>query len=183
MKTTTEACLKAWDQESLTRFAAGDADILVLGRPTLGGLATLVEAARVREYLTPFDRQSVGREVRAGLGELKIRSTELAADLVNLANSFVDQFDLQQARLRIEVTRSQSCPKFHCDNVNVRLVTTYVGPTTEYQYAGECITHRAPLGGLVFLKGHRHPTHGDTVHHRSPEVPIGERRLCVAIDF
>ena len=43
--------------------------------------------------------------------------------------------------------------------------------------------HAARLGGLVFLKGHGHPNHRDTVHHRSPDVPVGEKRLCVAIDY
>ena len=103
--------------------------------------------------------------------------------VIDLVTAFLDQFDLQQARLRIEITRTQSCPKFHSDNVHIRLVTTYLGPTTEYQYAGTNEIHTAPLGGLVFLKGHGHPNHRDTVHHRSPEVPVGEKRLCVAIDY
>jgi hypothetical protein len=34
----------------------------------------------------------------------------------------------------------------------------------------------------VLLKGHRHPTHTDSVLHRSPPMRPGTRRLCVAID-
>lgn len=172
----------AWDSEAVAAFAAGDDDILVLDRQHLGDLEEAVQGARVREYLAPVRRESAAREVRAGLGELRIKSRELASDLTGLVTSFLDQFDFPDARLRIEVTRSQPCPNFHSDRVHVRLVTTYRGPTTEYQYAGEAATHVAPLHGLVFLKGSRHPTHRDTVHHRSPEVPAGERRLCVAID-
>ncbi|MEM8679255.1 MAG: DUF1826 domain-containing protein [Planctomycetota bacterium] len=184
MRPTTTAPITAWDTEVVTEFATtANDDILVLARDPRVSLGPAVEAARVHEYLVPVDRDNVAFEVRAGLGELRINSFELANDLIDLVNSFLDQFGLQQARLRVEVTRSQSCPKFHCDNVHVRLVTTYVGPTTEYQYAGESATHVAPLFGLVFLKGHRHPNHQDRVHHRSPEVPLGEKRLCVAIDF
>lgn len=181
---TTKEQITAWDTVAVSDFAAAeDADILVLNRRPLEGIGAAVQAGRIREYLAPVDRQRVGFEVRSGLRELRLNSRELSEDLIKMVNTFLDQFDLQEARLRIEITRTQACPKFHVDNINVRLVTTYLGPTTEYQYAGENKTHTAPLGGLVFLKGHKHPTYRDTVHHRSPEVPTGLRRLCVAIDY
>ncbi|MEM9351829.1 MAG: DUF1826 domain-containing protein [Planctomycetota bacterium] len=175
--------ITAWNAETVADFAAGSPDILVLKRPPLNNLGPVVQAGRIHEFLATVRRQKIALEVRAGLGEFRIRSPELASDLINLLTSFLDQFDLPEARLRIEISRSQPCPKFHSDNIHVRMVTTYVGPTTEYQYAGESTTHAAPLQGLVFLKGNHHPTHHDTVHHRSPEVPAGEKRLCVAIDY
>ncbi|MEL6109908.1 MAG: DUF1826 domain-containing protein [Planctomycetota bacterium] len=183
MQHTITELTPAWDKVAVTEFVTGRDDILLLARSPLENLRPIVQAGRVREYLAPIRRERIGFEIRAGLGELRIKSRELTADLIGLATSFLDQFDLQQAKLRIEITRSQSCPKFHCDNVNVRLVTTYVGPTTQYQHSGDTATHNAPLYGLVFLKGHRHPTHRDSVHHRSPEVTSGEKRLCVAIDY
>lgn len=183
MPSATTEPITAWDTGAVTEFAAGNADILVLKRRPLDHLGPTVQAGRVHEYLAPVRRQKVPFEVRAGLGELQIKSPELAADLICLVTSFLDQFDLREARLRVEITRTQSCPKFHCDNVNVRMVTTYLGPTTEYQFAGESATQVAPLYGLVFLKGRRNATHRDEVHHRSPEVPPGEKRLCVAIDY
>jgi hypothetical protein len=76
-----------------------------------------------------------------------------------------------------------TCPKFHCDNVRVRLVTTYLGPGTEYVGADAPQEVRsAPAFALVFLKGHKHPTHADAVHHRSPALPPGGKRLCVILD-
>ena len=181
---TTKEQITAWDTVAVTEFAASKGtDVLVLDRRPLDGLGAAVESARIHEYFAPVRRERIGFEVRSGLRELRLTSPELSEDLIKMANTFLDQFDLEEARLRIEITRTQSCPKFHSDNVNVRLVTTYLGPTTEYQYAGDSATHIAPLGGLVFLKGHKHPTFGDTVHHRSPEVPAGQRRLCVAIDY
>lgn len=180
---TTANLITAWDDESIKSFAEGDDDVFVFTRTPLEGLGEAVLAGRVHEYIAPVRRDRVGFEVRGGLGELRLKSRELADDLITLVQSFLDQFDLPEARLRIEITRSQSCPKFHSDNVHVRLVTTYVGPTTEYQKAGDDTTLVAPLGGLVFLKGHRHPTHRDAVHHRSPVVPNDVKRLCVAIDY
>lgn len=183
MQSTTTEPIIGWDSGAIAAFAAGGSDILVLARSPLADLGPAVHGGRVHEYFAPVQRQNVAFEVRAGLGELRLESHALAADLISLVNSFLDQFSLRQARLRVEITQSQSCPKFHCDNVHVRLVTTYVGPTTEYQRAGEATTHAAPLHGLVFLKGHKHPSHRDSIHHRSPEIPAGEKRLCVAIDY
>ncbi len=183
MQSATEQTIAAWDPGAVREFVDGANDILVLRRHAPSDLASVVQAGRIHEYLAPVCREKVGFEVRSGLGELRIKSPELATDLISLVTSFLDQFSLEQARLRIEITRTQSCPKFHSDHVHVRLVTTYFGPTTEYQFAGESTAYVAPLGGLVFLKGHRHPTHRDSVHHRSPQVPAGERRLCIAIDF
>ena len=183
MRSTTKQPITIWDSEVVSTFATGGDDILALSRNPLMSLGPAVQAGRVQEYLTPFRRENAGFEVRSGLGELRIKSPELAEDLCSLMLAFLDQFDLEEARMRVEITQTQSCPKFHCDYVHVRLVSTYLGPTTEYQHAGESATHVAPLGGLVFLKGHRNPTHQNSVHHRSPEVPVGDKRLCVAIDY
>jgi len=173
----------AWDSKTVAEFTEGPADILVLRRNAPSDFAEEVQAARVHEYLAPITREKAGFEIRAGLGELRLKSAALEEDLTKLVNAFLDQFELEKARLRIEITQTQSCPKFHSDHVNVRLVTTYLGQTTEYQFSGESSAYVAPLGGLVFLKGKNHPTHSDSVHHRSPEVPIGQKRLCVAIDY
>ena len=102
---------------------------------------------------------------------------------IALSRDFLAQFGVEEASLRVEVVDKQACPKFHCDNVRVRLVTTYHGPATEYVRADEPdLVRSAPLFALVFLKGHQHPNHADAVHHRSPGVPPGEKRLCVILD-
>ena len=173
----------AWDRLAVSEFDKGNVDILVLTRPPIVDVEAAVENGRIREYLAPVSRDRVGFEVRGGLGELSLKSGVFAEDVIQLVTSFFDHFGPKQIQLRMEITRTQSCPKFHTDNVHVRLVTTYLGPTTEYQFAGENTVRSAPLNGLVFLKGHRHPTHCNTVHHRSPPVAAGQRRLCVAIDF
>lgn len=173
----------AWDTSVVSDFAKGHADILVLNRQSMDNLGPIVDAGRVHEYQAPVSKEKAGYEIRGGLRELCLKSRELEADLIGLVHSFLDQFELEQAKLRIEIVRTRSCPKFHCDNVNVRMVTTYVGPCTEYQFSGETKIHTAPVGGLVFLKGHQNPTCQDTVHHRSPDVSPDQRRLFVAIDF
>ncbi|MEM6362777.1 MAG: DUF1826 domain-containing protein [Planctomycetota bacterium] len=172
-----------WDSAMVTEFANGNADILILPRQTLQNVDAIVRPSCVGEYLTPVRRDNAEYEVRNALRELKVSSQDFAADLSGLVFAFLEQFDVPRAKLRVEITQTQSCPKFHSDYVHIRLVTTYLGPTTEYQYAGDGRIHDAPLGGLVFLKGHRNQTHRDSIHHRSPQVPANVKRLCVAIDF
>jgi hypothetical protein len=107
----------------------------------------------------------------------------LAADVAAVAHSFLVQFGAARASLRVEVVTTNTCPKFHCDNVRVRVVTTYHGPGTEYVFAATPDDiHQGPTGALMFLKGHKHPTHADAVLHRSPMVPPGVKRLCVVLD-
>ncbi len=173
----------AWLPESVAAFAFGGDDILVLDRvpPQIDVVEIL--AGRIHEYRASVTRNTVDEHVACGLAELGIECSVLKRDIAELAQSFLVQFQLRTLRLRIEIANIQSCPKFHCDNVNIRLVTTYYGPTTEYQFVGDQLVHTAPLYGLVFLKGHKHQTHRDLVLHRSPEVPAGTKRLCVVIDF
>jgi hypothetical protein len=173
----------AWDGEVVAAFDGGAEDILVMQRPPLPGIAEAVATARVlywRSTVTAAD--AVARAAEA-LDALRIVHPVLAADIVGLSRSFLTQFGVEEASLRVEVVDKQSCPKFHCDNVRIRLVTTYHGPTTEYVRADEPdLVRAAPLFALVFLKGHKHSSHADAVHHRSPGVPPGGKRLCVILD-
>lgn len=183
MPSATTDSTSVWDSTAVSAFAKGNDDVLIVERRPLAGLEAAVQSARVHECYVAIKRENAASEVRAALREIRIKSSELEEDMIKVVNSFFDQFHVAKANLRVEILLTQPCPNFHCDNVHVRLVTTYFGPTTEYQYAGEGTTRSAPLCGFVFLKGHRHPTHRDTVHHRSPEICDGDKRLCMAIDY
>lgn len=172
-----------WSQEALTAFEAGRGDILVLERPALAVDTVEINSGHVHEYRASTTRRTIEGHVTCGLAEVGVGCEVLKRDIIRLAQSFLVQFRQQTLRLRIEIVNIQSCPKFHIDNVNMRLVTTYVGPTTEYQFIDDAAIHVTPLYGLVFLKGHKHPTHSDKALHRSPEMPPGTKRLCVAINF
>ena len=181
--TSTTKHVHAWDRDVLAEFATGHDDVLVVERPVLDNIAQTVEKGLLHDYLAVVTRANVEQEARTALRELELNSLELETDINRLLNSFLDQFDLQSVNFRIEIVESRSCPKFHCDNVNVRMVTTYFGAATEYKYNHEEIIRSASTGGLVFMKGHQYPTHQNNAVHRSPDVQDGERRLCVVIDF
>lgn len=99
------------------------------------------------------------------------------------------------------------CPRFHVDRVGVRLVTTLVGPGTEY-LASEHVNRamlghaaggasdassgllrpgaviaRAEPGDVVLMKGESWPGNaGGGAVHRSPPPQAGAPRLVVTID-
>jgi hypothetical protein len=173
----------AWDGAAVAAFDSGREDVLVVQRPPLPGIADAVATARVLYWRSSVTPASAEARAAEALDSLRIASPALAADIVALARSFLGQFSVGEASMRVEVVDKQSCPKFHCDNVRVRLVVTYHGPATEYVRADAPDAIRAaPLFALVFLKGHQHPNHADAVHHRSPGVLPGEKRLCVILD-
>jgi len=184
MKTSTQhrTVALAWDMAELIELKTGPQDICVLDRQGFPQPTEAIGQASVTDFRTRIARTTAAGKVAAGLRHLRLVDAELQADIVRIAVSFLQAFERRTANLRLEIVDTQSCPKFHCDNVYVRLVTTYVGPATEYQFVGEPAIHRAGQGSLVFLKGHQHPTHRDSVHHRSPAIPAGGRRLCVVLD-
>lgn len=173
----------AWDGVGVAAFDQGGEDVLVVERPPLMGIAESIATARVLYWRSVVTAASAEVRAAEALDALRIASPAIVADIIALSLSFLAQFGADEVSLRVEVVDKQSCPKFHCDNVRMRLVTIYHGPTTEYVRvdAPEAI-RVAPLFALVFLKGCQHPNHADAVHHRSPAVPPGSKRLCVILD-
>ncbi len=66
-----------------------------------------------------------------GLGEGQGPSA-LARDAGELALAAGAVLKTRYVRLRFDVSRQRSCPKFHVDHVRARLLCTYRGPGTEY---------------------------------------------------
>ncbi len=183
MQSTTPKPIRVWDAPVVERFLAGTEDILVLDREPLEHLSGAIRAGRVHEYQAEVTAETARHRVAAGLRELAIDSEPFLSDVSGLVIAFLSHFVQTRAGLRIELVQTQSCPKFHCDNVSVRLITTYHGPTTEYRYVNDETVHVAPRYGLVFLKGYKHPTHQGSVLHRSPKVPNREKRLFVVLNI
>jgi hypothetical protein len=143
-----------------------------------------VSDAPVHEQRLTITRELAGAQVADALQETGILSTVLPKEMIRTVEFFAELFGQTQMELRWEVTDQQSCPKFHCDNVYVRMLITYFGPTTEFIDQEEPgIIYRAPLHALVFLKGHKHPTYQDRILHRSPEFSSGDKRLCMIVNF
>lgn len=127
----------------------------------------------------------------------------LIEDVVTLADAIAFLFETDTIGLRLRCLESAMCPRFHCDNIPVRLVATYHGPGSEWlpEWAVNRQGLGAPhpekpeividsdavqqlqVGDLALLKGSGwigNEAHG--LVHRSPNLPAGSRRLLLTID-
>ena len=129
-------------------------------------------------------------------------------DISKLVKLFCELFDEDHAWLRIDAITKPMCPRFHTDYVRCRLVTTYVGPGT--QWLPHHLVNRSKLGpgnqgqpddksGLfqknvkieqldighvALLKGESWDgNNGSGLVHRSPHAEKEYKRLYMTIDF
>ncbi len=110
-------------------------------------------------------------------------------DAVMLAHHFCDALGVARFELRLEVVTTDSCRKFHADYVRARLITTYVGPGTDWLNTddaarvacGEKPTNinRMRTGDVGIFKG-KLATSQPAIH-RSPPISssAGQRLLLV----
>ncbi|GGY02060.1 hypothetical protein GCM10007160_32520 [Litchfieldella qijiaojingensis] len=112
-------------------------------------------------------------------------------------------FDTDTVGVRLRILDGAMCPRFHVDNLAVRLVTTYAGPGSEW--LPEHAVNRAGLGAprpqkpdplrdpaairhlatgeVALLKGEGWiGNEGHGLVHRSPHPPAGVKRLLLALD-
>jgi hypothetical protein len=165
-------------------FERGQQDILIVEQEPVPKLAGAISTARVVNTKGIVSSEDVDFKVTAAMAELALECPAFAERVIQLVRSFLAQFNRDTVTLRIETVNKATCPKFHCDNVRMRMFCTFLGPGTEYVLndAPDDI-RRAPTFSLVFLKGKKHLKHADTVHHRSPAVSPDDKRLCVVLDY
>jgi hypothetical protein len=177
-----------WTDEAVREINAAGSDIVVVRRPPPVECGPLVAGGTLGAVRFTTAARGAATKIDRGLAKLDLvkparQRAAVADDILSLVCGMLAVFSWPRVEVRLDLTDEQSCPKFHCDNVFVRLVTTYVGPGTEYiEMPAADTVHRAAPGSIVLLKGHRHPTHADRVLHRSPPLRPGTRRLSVAID-
>ena len=136
------------------------------------------------------------------------KTLPLFKDIYNLVDLFCNLFDEKRAWVRLDSIDKPMCPRFHTDYVKCRLVTTYVGPAT--QWLPHELVNRSKLGhgnqgqpddksGLflentdieqlnvghvALLKGESWAGNkGAGLVHRSPHDKNGYNRLYLTIDF
>lgn len=112
----------------------------------------------------------------------------LAADVGMLAARFARIMRAKAIRLRLDVVDTDSCRRFHQDQVTARLLCSYRGAGTEYGLAGPDGTpadiQRMRTGWVGLFRGRRWPACGaGRLVHRSPPIgESGETRLLLVID-
>ncbi|PCC97534.1 DUF1826 domain-containing protein [Halopseudomonas pelagia] len=126
---------------------------------------------------------------------------EFVADVGYLVSLFACLLDARAVGVRLRTLDKAMCPRWHVDKVAVRLITSYVGPGSEW--LTEQDSPRQQLGGpaadscnddvaarafacgeVALLKGERwHGNEGRGLVHRSPRLPLGQRRLLLTLDW
>ena len=132
----------------------------------------------------------------------------LFRDISKVVNIFCDLFKVNNAWLRLDAIDGPMCPRFHVDNVKCRLVTTYLGPGTQWlpnntlnrdnlghgnhgesdESSGLFLKNddirQFDAGHLALLKGETWPgNEGKGLVHRSPQKYSKYKRLYMTIDF
>ena len=131
----------------------------------------------------------------------------LRDDVASLLARFAALSRVAEARVFFGVIRDDQCTKFHVDAVSLRLVTTYLGPGTEWvpdeavdrRALGRMIrcpaeanaaivpvtsaVRRAKAGHVLVLKGSRHESAagGGAVHRSPPIASRGALRVALVV--
>lgn len=120
------------------------------------------------------------------------------ADLKWLVSAFACLLGARRIGLRLRALDKAMCPRFHVDHVPVRLITTYAGVGSQWLAEGamdrrqlgqanaepHADVQQLSSGDVALLKGEKwHGNEGFGLIHRSPQPPVGERRLILTLDW
>lgn len=127
----------------------------------------------------------------------------LVDDIATIAEAMAFLFETRTIGLRLRLLDGAMCPRFHCDNLPVRLVTTYVGPGSEWlpedainrqglgaphpdkpeiATDGAAVRRLSP-GDIGLIKGSGWiGSEKRGLVHRSPALESGSKRLLMSID-
>lgn len=125
----------------------------------------------------------------------------LAADMAALAEAYIRRTGAARVKLRFERVVGRGCRFFHVDYVDMRLITTYAGPGTEYVADGDADrsalgkgenravvrdatkVRRLPTYAVAFFRGEAAPgNRGKGDIHRSPAATRANPRLVFVVD-
>jgi hypothetical protein len=115
----------------------------------------------------------------------------LVSDIALLARYFCEALRLDRFEVRLEIVTTDSCRKFHADYVSARLITTYVGPGTEWLDGADARRvaegaqprqiNRLDTGDVGIFKG-KLATLSPAIHRSPPIAGTGEQRLLLVLN-
>jgi hypothetical protein len=180
---------------------AGDVGAVLesIHRPEVGlatwtrALAPCVQAGAVRsiDRLTGCFhwRLTVGGLAALRSAAAPLVGNPMARDLQQLAATFFDVVRCPSILVRMERVDDDACRKFHADYKPVRLITTYVGPGTEWilrddDPGKESAIRRLSAGHVGLFKGRAYAGFEEPfLLHRSPPIAnTATTRLLAVID-
>lgn len=126
--------------------------------------------------------------------------TAFLADINWLLSAYACLLGAKRIGLRLRILEQAMCPRFHVDHVPLRLITSYAGVGSQWlregvmarQQLGDAaaepvdigLIERCAVGHVLLVKGEKWAgNEGRGLIHRSPPVPLGERRLLLTLDW
>jgi hypothetical protein len=110
---------------------------------------------------------------------------DLIGDACDLARRFAALMQVDTVRVRVEALVHDACTRVHADYTDLRLITTYAGPGTDYVEGDDrdAPLKRVPQGRVGLFKGQLFGAgHAPCLHRSPPIVATDERRLMLVID-
>lgn len=147
------------------------------------------ELPKIRTILPPGDVESAMVDLFDAHGVARCpQSAWLIQDIATLAAHFNALVPAPFTRLRLDVTKTDACRRFHIDAVVARLICTYRGTGTQYGISTDGNEPQkvftVPTGVPMVLRGNNWPEPPCSgLLHRSPPIAgTGEVRLVLVID-
>lgn len=182
-------------------FAEG-VSLCVWNRPPDAGLVSFLRRCLGQSFAST-QKCRIGQDIH-GYVPPQLRTREdwqlLATELGGLVDLFSTLADTDTVGIRLLLTSTQPCPRFHSDRVSLRMICTWAGPGTEWLEKRDLVSNRTAAGlppdqsvapGAVIhemqpfaigvFKGELWPS-GTSVLHRSPVVAADGWRAMVSID-
>lgn len=151
--------------------------------------ATLAQrpSRSVREHLRPDTLEPILDSLLQDLGASVHLRRLLTVEVTPVLAAAMDALGTPIGLLRLEVVRSQSCPKWHVDRLRLRLGCTLHGAGTEYlapglepdRAAASDLKH-VPSATFFAMAG---SSAGPGLWHRSPHACDQHPRLFLALDL
>ena len=204
----TNGCLASKSPEALRAILDSSVNVVVWRRLLRPATARALGRWVLQdEFAIDGDVDADHAGVNAALSALPDHAPQafMRDDVGRLVELFAHLCEVRRVRLVLAIRRDDACRKFHTDNVRLRLVTTYVGPGTEWipndgvnravlAQPPECpseanrsiATHpalirRARPGDVLLLKGDREVGTLGAVHRSPPIERHGLARLVLAL--
>ena len=167
--------------------------------------ASLVAATKSLNVSITVSPDSVFDSIRESLGADS--ACALSKDIAALVKMYCYLLGIKRAGLRLAKLDKAMCPKFHVDRVPCRLITTYLGPATEWLPHNAVDRSKLGLGSgglsdlesglmkspgdieqlnfgdVALLKGELWDGNEDAgLVHRSPAASASDLRLVLTLD-
>ena len=187
--------------EGLADIKETDTELVIYRRTLASGLNDWIQELspsvlpHLRIFAAPEDVPSALNPMLDACGMPKNSMRKLLiSDITELAFAFSQITESKRVDLRLEHIKNDACWRFHIDYVEVRLLTTYLGATTEWvqpAYANQAIKQqRKFLGPLEHLdindvaifKGKSSSQTNGIVHRSPPLAGTGVSRLLLALN-